>query len=172
MRCIIGFCMNSIYCIASKGQAQTASIPRKIGFAIITIRNRGIGAHITPRTAANNSFRTFCRTRRIGLPISGISSVPIGTPFPNITAHIIKMQFVRSLRFNRMCGFRSIIIMPSNSIEVISPAVQIFLCLFTAPSRIFPLRFCGQTESLACQFVQFSNKRLAVIPRNHFHRTL
>ena len=169
MRFIIGFCLKRISSIALKSKAQTASIPRKIGFAIITIRNRGIVAHITPRTAANNSFRTFCRPRRIGLPISRISSVPIGTPFPNITAHIIKMQFVRSLRFNRMCGFRSIIIMPSN---IISPAVQIFLCLFTAPSRIFPLRFCGQTESLACQFVQFSNKRLAVIPRNHFHRTL
>ena len=164
MRFIIGFCMIPISSIALKGKAQTASIPRELGFAIIAIRNGEIfyltflyigdcnlitflvidikclhPATITPCTSTNDTLFTFYRTSRICLLVCRISPIPVGTPFPNITAHIIKMQFVRSLRFNRMRGFRCIKNMPSNSIKVISPAVRVFLCFVAAPCRKFPL---------------------------------
>ena len=116
---------------------------------VSAIRDTAAGCRIVEASTSEDTLLSHCRTLRVESFNLAVSTVPVIAPFPYISAHIIKIQFVRLELTDRMS--RTTVI-PSN------PVYQIAACIFGAASRIgfhsspcskLPLGFCRKSVFLA-----------------------
>ena len=125
----------------------------------------GVVAPAAPTIHAENARRW---SFRIGLGRTAVITIPILTPFPHITAHIIDAQAVWRLGCNIVGFTTTVIIIPCHIADII--ASSIFGTAATPTTGgIFPLSLGGQTEVLASFRIQMGDESLAIVPRNHLH---
>ncbi len=153
-----------------EAQAEVAVGNRRLAAAATS--NVAIRSVVAKAAATVHAVRTCRRSSRVGLCGGRIITLPIRAQFPNVAAHVIDAQFIWGFGLDGVRGGGRIGKIPSYIVKPIAAAIQSSLSLIAASGGIFPLRFCGQAEGLVSQFVELSDKGLAVVPRNHFHGTL
>lgn len=133
-----------------------------------------VAREAVPAAAALNTESTRRITLRIGNLVGCYQTfVPIKTPFPDIPAHVIKAECIRSPFSDRMCCSSRITAIPCNGFYLIriipvsfgtactvqfgKPYIAVLCricCITSLPAgRIFPLRF-GR-KSLRCGIVPY-----------------
>ena len=88
-------------------------------------------------------------------------TIPILTPFPYVSVHVIQPQFVWQFHFH---WFREYLVMPVVVIvigypcdvpDVVAAGEFISFAQLSSLRREFPFRLCGKPEVQSCGFIQF-----------------
>ena len=117
-----------------------------IAVAISNATERGI---VAPTTAAQHTARAICWSQRIfsRAIFVIVTTIPILTPFQNIAAHIIQIQFVGLFLFHGVGFIATVTIIPSHPVYCIATSEIVTLALLSASCSVFPLRFGGEAKT-------------------------
>jgi hypothetical protein len=75
-------------------------------------------------------------------------NIPIPTPFPDISAHIVNTQLIWFFLTHNVWKIACISHVPGYFIKGIASAVFVVLRMPPSPASILPFRFCGQPVTI------------------------
>ena len=78
------------------------AVVRNIGRVVTTERRLTVTGIIKPTTTTEHAVRSIGRTCRISLRSSLIVTIPVLTPFPDVTTHVENTKFIGTLFFDGM----------------------------------------------------------------------
>ena len=83
--------------LTSEGKAQAEAVATERQAVVATKRHAAEPGVAAPATATEHAARPTIRTCGIVLRRTAVSTFPIATPFPHVTAHIVDAQLVGRL---------------------------------------------------------------------------
>ena len=146
-------------CGATKAEAEvTVAVVLANG---VTIRRAAVTRSVEPASTAQDAVIARCWALRIRHRIRRITPIPIRTPLPNISMHIIKAPTIRLQLSDRMCFCIAIHTIPSHFIQDSSSRI----CFSTScPAGIFPFGFCRKSSIKIGLRIDHLYETIAIIP--------
>ena len=151
-------------------EAEAKIVVPEVRTEVVAIRRAAVPRTVVPAPATVHAARPTHRTCRIILCIATVFAIPVLTPFPNISTHVVDAKLVGLLGRYVMRGIAAIVRVPTNLMQVVTSAVLIMLGVVATSRCEFPFSLCRQTEGLAGTAVQLTDEFLTVVPRDTFYR--
>ena len=136
--------------ILRKAEAEAKVVEPAAGIVVETKRHSAAPRVVVPATATAHAVGARRWSRWIRLRASAVTSIPVLTPFINITAHIVNTQFVRRFGFYVVCSTTAVVIVPRNISYCVAATVFVTSRFIASSCCIFPFRFRRKSEIPAC----------------------
>ena len=151
-------------------QTKTEVAARERRRSVAPVGGATVRGVLVPAAAAIHAVIARRRAGGISLRLTGIIGLPVRAPLPHVATHVVNPKLVGFFRFDHMTFATAVVSVPCHFVYIVGAAIDVALTLLTTLCGILPLSFRRQTEVLARKLVQFSNKRLAVVPAHILYR--
>jgi hypothetical protein len=123
---LVGLAQNRRLWTAGNAEAYVAAAAAGVA-VVVAVRHAGAPRIAVPTAATKNAGRACRGTGRISLGSTTIRAIPVSTPFPNISGHIIYAKLICLLGADLMRAVAAVINVPCHIAYSIAAAILVAL---------------------------------------------